>query len=82
MLEMGQSFDGNLTGTAVQADNINIDETNTDGSFQVTFSLTTMQDITDSILILIMVTLYTIWHIFIIWIESDICNEFPRSYIL
>jgi len=32
------SFDGNLTGTAAQADNINIDENNTNGSFQVTFS--------------------------------------------
>ena len=26
------------SGTATQADNINIDETNTNGSFQVTFS--------------------------------------------
>ena len=28
----------NTSGTATQADNINIDETNTNGSFQVTFS--------------------------------------------
>ena len=27
-----------MTGTAQQADNINIDDNNTDGSFQVTFS--------------------------------------------
>ena len=46
------------SGTATQADNINIDETNTNGSFQVTFSSITMQDIIDNILILIMVTSY------------------------
>ena len=32
------SFDGNLTGTAAQADNINIDETNSGSNYQITFS--------------------------------------------
>ena len=50
----------NTSGTAQNADNINIDESNTNGSFQVTFSATTMQDIADSILMLIMVISYTI----------------------